>query len=256
MNTFEDEITDITNNLANAKTVAFKKGTTEKESLFYADKNFSTHLSDAMSRQDEAANNAPIDYGTGVRVVSTPKDFTQGTIETTGSPLDVAIQGDGFFQMQTADGSVVYSRAGNFHSDNQGNIVDPNGRMLDPNIVLPSGTTSVLIKTDGTVWVSVNNAVELTQIGQISLAKFTNPSGLKTLGQNLYQKTSASGEPMIGFPSQEGFGTVQQSALEQSNVDVLSEMMRMIMIQRVFDTVTKAVQSYDSMLASAEKMKQ
>ena len=196
-----------------------------------------------------------VESGLGVRVVGTPKDFSQGTIEITNNPLDIAIQGEGFFQLRLPDGSIAYTRAGNFHADNAGNMVDPNGRQLDPPIVFPDGTTSVLIKYDGTVMVSLNDSLELSEIGQINLAKFSNPSGLKTLGQNLYAQTEASGDPIFGTPSQTGFGEIQQSALEQANVDVISEMMKMVMIQRVFDTVTKAIQSYEQMVTSAIQMK-
>jgi len=256
LNTFEDEITDITNNLANSKTTGFKKGRTEKESLFYMEKDFTSYLNDAIKRQQDAGVGInPVEYGTGVRVVSTRKDFSQGTIETTGNPLDVAIEGEGFLQIRMPDGNIVYSRAGSLHSDSEGNLVDPNGHLLEPPLILPQGTTSVLIKENGVVYVSINNALELTEIGQIQLVKFTNPSGMKSLGQNLYEETASSGTPLVGLPTQEGYGSLKQSALEQSNVDIISEMMRMIMIQRVFDTVTKAVQSYDAMLTSVERMK-
>lgn len=261
LNAFEDEMSDITNNLANSKTVGFKKGRVEKESMFYPEKTFSSHLKQAIGNETDAyiqnteSNRSPIDAGLGVRVVATPKDFSQGVIENTSNSLDIAINGEGFCQVRTPDGSIAYTRAGNFHADNDGNMVDPNGRFLDPQIVFPQGTTSVLIRQDGTVLVSVNNSVSLSEIGQINLSKFTNPSGLKALGQNLFAQTVASGEPIVGLPGQEGFGTIQQSALEQSNVDVVSEMMRMITIQRVFDTITKAVTSYQGMLSSVEKMK-
>lgn len=254
LNSFEDEMTDISNNLANAQTVAFKKGRTEKESLFYVEKTFNSQLAEAVKK----TNGQPVgslEYGTGVRVTSTPKDFTQGTIQSTNQPMDLAIQGEGFFQIRMPDGSAAYTRAGNFHVDNEGNVVDPNGKFLDPPLIVPEGTTSVLVKSDGTVSVSVNNSTALTEIGQINLAKFPNATGLKSIGQNLYAQTDASGSPIYGTPTQDNFGTIQQGALEQSNVDVISEMMRMIMVQRVFDTVTKAVSSYEAMLTTLERMK-
>jgi flagellar basal-body rod protein FlgG len=254
LSALQDEILDITNNLANAKTVAFKKGRTEMESLSYIEKSFKDVLYQEMSGTETPPVN--VEHGTGVRIASTPKDFTQGTLETSNNPLDVAIQGDGFFQLRMPDGSIVYSRAGNFHIDNDGNLVDPNGRLLEPPIIFPEGTTSVSISQDGTVSVAVNNEMTMTEIGQITLARFTNPAGLKSIGQNLYEATDASGMPSIGIATQEGFGTISQFALEQSNVDVITEMMRMTIIQRVFDTVTKAVQTYDGMLASVEKLKQ
>jgi flagellar basal-body rod protein FlgG len=254
LNTFEDEMTDISNNMANAKTIAFKKGRTDKESLFYVEKTFDSKLAEAMKK----ANGEPagsLEYGTGVRVVSTLKDFSQGTIENTNQPMDLAIQGEGFFQIRMPDGSQAYSRAGNFHIDNEGNVVDPNGKFLDPPLSVPQGTTSVLVKSDGTVSVSINNSSNLMEIGQINLAKFPNPAGLKSIGQNLYAQTDASGYVIIGTPTQDNFGAIQQGALEQSNVDIISEMMRMIAVQRVFDTVTKAVSTYEAMLTKLEGMK-
>ncbi|MDD5593503.1 MAG: flagellar basal-body rod protein FlgG [Candidatus Margulisbacteria bacterium] len=254
LSSMQDEILEITNNLANAKTVAFKKGRSEMESLFFVEKSFKDTLYAAMSGSDTPPVN--VEYGTGVRVASTPKDFTQGTIETTNNPLDVAIQGEGFFKLKMRDGTFAYSRAGNFHIDDAGNLADPNGGILEPSIVFPQGTTSVTIQQDGTIFASINNATSLTEIGQITLSRFTNPAGLKSLGQNLYQAAPASGDESIGTATQSGFGSLNQFSLEQSNVDVISEMMRMVTIQRVFDTVTKAVASYEGMLASLDKMKQ
>jgi flagellar basal-body rod protein FlgG len=254
LSAMQDEILNITNNLANAKTVAYKKGRTEMESLFFIEKSFKDQLYEAMSGTETPP--VSVEYGTGVRVASTPKDFAQGSIEVTNNPLDIAIKGDGFFRFRMPDGSEAYGRAGNLHIDNDGNLVDPNGHFLLPEIVVPQGTTSVVIQQDGVVLVAVDNENEYSEIGQIDLARFTNPAGLKAVGQNLYQMTEASGEPLIGIAGENGFGSINQYALEQSNVDVISEMMRMVMVQRVFDTVTKAVQSYEGMLTSLERMKQ
>jgi len=256
MNVFQDEMVDITNNLANARTVGFKRGRTEKESLFTIERTFQTELRDQMLKEGVTPAYGPVEYGTGVRVAATPKDFSQGTIEVTSNPLDLAIQGDGFFQIKMTDGTIAYSRAGNFHIDNEGNIVDPNGHKMEPPIAVPQGTTKIVIKQDGTVLASINNSIETQDIGQLTLAKFLNPSGLKSLGQNIYASTPASGEPITGVANTEGFGYISQYALEMSNVDVISEMMRMVMIQRVFETVSKAVQSYDGMLSSIDRMKQ
>lgn len=254
LSAMQDEILNITNNLANAKTVAFKKSRAEMESLFFVEKSFKDTLYEALSGIDQPPVN--VEHGTGVRVAATPKDFAQGAIETTNSALDLAIQGEGFFQLKMPDGTTAYSRAGNFHLDNNRNIVDPNGRVLEPAIQLPEGTTSVVIRQDGTVLAATNNSAELTEVGQLALARFTNPAGLKSQGQNLYSATAASGDPAIGTANQAGYGAVNQFAIEQSNVDVISEMMKMVMVQRVFDTVTKAVSSYEGMLAKLETMKQ
>jgi len=256
MNVFQDEMVDITNNLANARTVGFKKGRTEKESLFTIERTFQTQLREQMLKEGITPPYGPVEYGTGVRVAATPKDFSQGTIEITSNPLDIAIQGEGFFQFSMPDGTLAYGRAGNLHIDNSGNIVDPNGHKIEPGIIIPEGTTRILIKQDGTIQVSINNSVETTEIGQINLARFVNPAGLKSLGQNLFQSTSSSGDPIVGVANGEGYGSISQYALESSNVDVISEMMRMVMIQRVFDTVSKAVQSYDGMLTAVNQMKQ
>jgi len=256
LNVFEDEMVDITNNLANASTVGFKKGRVEKESLFTIEKTFQSELRDQMINQGVVPAFGPIEYGTGVRVSATPKDFSQGTIEVTSNPMDLAIQGPGFFQFRMPDNTFAYGRAGNLHVDNEGNLVDPNGYKIEPSIIVPDGTTRVTIKQDGTVLASINNSVETQEIGQINLIKFFNPEGLKSVGQNLFVETESSGTPIIGIANQEGFGAINQYALENSNVDVMSEMMRMVMVQRVFDTVSKAVQSYDGMLASVDKMKQ
>lgn len=254
LSAMQDEILDITNNLSNAQTVAFKKGRSEMESLFFVQKSFKDTLYEAMSGTDTPPVN--VEHGTGVRIASTPKDFAQGSLKTTSNALDLAIQGDGFFKLKMPDGSFAYTRAGNFHMDNAGNLCDPNGRLLEPSIVLPTGTSTVAISRDGTVAVAVDGSSDLSEIGQITLARFTNPAGLKSVGQNLYAATEASGEESIGTASLNGFGIVNQYALEQSNVDVISEMMRMVTVQRVFDTVTKAVQSYEGMLASLNQMKQ
>jgi flagellar basal-body rod protein FlgG len=254
LSAMQDEILNITNNLANAKTVAFKKSQAEMESLFYVEKSFKDTLNEAMSAS--AAPPVNVEYGTGVRVAATAKDFTQGTIDVTNRSLDIAIQGDGFLQVKMADGTYAYTRAGNLHADNDGNLVDPNGRLLTSNIIFPDKTTSVVISQDGTVWAATEGSTELKEIGQISLARFSNPAGLKSIGQNLYQETDASGEPVVGIAGQSGFGTINQYSLEQSNVDVISEMMRMVMVQRVFDTVSKAVQSYQGMLTTLNQMKQ
>ncbi|MBU0502110.1 MAG: flagellar basal-body rod protein FlgG [bacterium] len=250
----EDAILNITNNLANSQTVAFKKSRTEMESLFYVEKTFEDMLYEAMSGYETPP--VSVEYGTGVRVASTPKDFSQGSVEITNNPLDLAVKGDGFLQFQNADGLAIFGRAGNLHLDNDNNLVDPNGNKFDPEINFPVGVTSIVIQQDGTVLVATNNETQYTEVGQITLARFTNPAGLKSLGQNIYQATESSGEAILGIPGEDGYGTINQFSLEQSNVDVISEMMNMMVVQRVFDTITKAVQSYEGMLTSLERMKQ
>ncbi|MBI5399140.1 flagellar basal-body rod protein FlgG [Candidatus Saganbacteria bacterium] len=254
LDAMQDEILDITNNLSNAKTVAFKKGRSDMESLFFVEKSFQDQLNFAMT--GTATPPVNVEHGTGVRVAATPHDFTEGAFDTTSNPLDIAIKGDGFFIFKLPDGTNAYGRAGNLHLDNEGNLVDPNGHKLEPAIIIPEGTTSISIGRDGIVQVALNNESTFSEIGQINLARFTNPAGLKSLGQNIFQAAEASGEPLVGTAGDNGFGAINQFALEQSNVNVISEMMRMVMVQRVFDSVTKAVQSYEAMLTSVDRMKQ
>ena len=254
LSAMEEEILTITDNLANAETVAFKKGNADMESLFYVQKSFKDMLNDSMATM--SANPLEVEYGTGVRVAATPRDFSQGMIDTTKNPLDIAIQGDGFFQFKMADGTSSYGRAGNLHIDNDGNLVDPNGHIIEPGLVVPDGTTAVVIRTDGTVFAAINDSSDYTELGQLSLVRFTNPAGLKSIGQNLFQASAASGEALVGIPGEDGYGSVVQYALEKANVEVISEMMRMIIVQRVFDSVTKAVTTYESMLTSLGKLKQ
>lgn len=257
LNAFEQEFLDITNNLSNAQTVGFKRGSTQKESLFFVEPSFRQQMTSAMAEQglDEPP---PVDvrFGSGVRISSTPRDFSQGILQVTKNPLTIAIEGDGFLQVKQADGSVAYTRAGNLQLDADGSLVDPNGHLLDPAIQIPQGTTQITISPQGVVSVSINNSLRLTQVGQIQLSRFTNPAGLKNIGLNLYQATVASGDPLLGVPGQDGFGTVTQFALEGSNVDVISELARMLISQRVFDTITKAVQTYEQMLTSLDRIRQ
>jgi len=253
LSALQDEMVNITNNVANAETVAFKKSRAEMESLFYVEKNFKDMFYEAMSGYE--TTHEPLEFGTGVRVAATTKDFNQGAIDVTSNPLDVAIKGDGFLKFRTADGSYAYGRAGNLHIDNDGNLVDPNGHLLEPGIVFSEGTTSVIIQTNGIVYAAVDGTTDYTEMGQINVAKFVNPNGLESIGQNLYRETEASGQALEGIPGEDGYGSINQYALEKSNVDVISEMMRMVMVQRVFDTITKAVQSYEGMLTALESMK-
>ncbi|MCX5750685.1 MAG: flagellar basal-body rod protein FlgG [Candidatus Saganbacteria bacterium] len=254
----EQEISNITNNLANASTVGFKKSRTEMESLYYVQRDFSEELERAVRRREGVLKEftLPIEMGTGVRVAATTKDFTQGTIEVTNRPFDLSIQGDGFFQYQMQDGTVAYGRAGNLHVDNDGNLVDSNGHFIEPRLTIPPEATQVSIRSDGTVLVKINNELESSEIGQINIARFSNSNGLKSLGQNLFASTDSSGDPIIGNPGDDGYGTITQYSLENSNVDVITEMMQMVMVQRVFDTIAKAVQSYDAMLTAIGNMKQ
>ncbi len=245
MSAMEKDLITITDNVSNVKTTGFKKARVEFENLF------PEILNESITESEAGKNTPRLEFGSGVNVVGTPRDFTSGTVEVTNNALDVAIQGEGFLQFRMNDGSIAYSRAGNLHKDDEGRITDVNGNMLEPSITLPQNTTGVVITTDGTVLVQENNETDQRQVGQITLARFVNPAGLKSAGGNLYQPTPASGEAIEGVPAENGFGKIAQYSLESSNVDVVQEMMRMIMTQRAFDVISKAIQSGEGMLNSA-----
>jgi len=249
MDAFQKDLMNITNNVSNAQTTGFKKSRVELENLF------PYMLEDAIIKLDDKNQEKPvIEIGSGVRVSSVNKDFTMGSIEMTGKPMDLAIEGEGFFQFKMVDGSISYTRAGNLHKDSEGNIVDANGHLFEPAIKVPIYATSISIDSEGRVYVKEKDDSEAVEIGQILLARFTNPSGLKSIGQNLYVATSASGEPVLNVPGKESTGSIAQGALEYSSVDIISEMMRMVITQRSFESVTKLVQSGETMLKNATEI--
>ena len=247
MSSFEKMMVNITNNVSNSKTVGYKSTRTEMENLF------PQILEKAISKRDGNSNNKPgdMEIGSGVRIVSTPKDFRQGAIAVTNNEFDVAINGEGFLVFKLANGETAFGRAGNLNRDSEGNIVDPNGNILQPQISIPDNTNSIRISSDGYVYVTLNQETQERQIGQIQLAKFINPSGLESIGGNLYKETVSSGEYVTGIPGQDNFGTISQYSIESSNVDIIGEMMEMIITQRAFDIITKAIQSGETMLKSA-----
>jgi flagellar basal-body rod protein FlgG len=241
----EKDLITITNNVSNVKTTAFKKSRVEVET------NFPQILEDAVRDTNTSYEKGLVELGSGVRVVGTPKDFSSGTIEVTNNPLDLAVQGEGLFKFRLPDGSIAFSRAGNLHKDSDGRIVNISGYPLEPEIRIPDTATNVLITTSGTVYIQENNQVNQTQIGQVELVKFVNPSALKSIGGNLYVETAASGLGIEGMPEDEGFGQIAQFSQESSNVDIVSEMMQMVITQRSFDIISKAIQSGEAMLNSA-----
>ncbi len=246
MAALETDMLTITNNVANSKTTAFKKSRVDLENIF------PQVLSEAQKNVSlNTVEPAGIELGSGVRVTSTPKDFQQGTIEVTTNDLDMAISGRGFFVLRNALGTPVYSRAGNFHRDSYGNVVDPNGNLLEPGLVIPENASSIRIAPDGTTYVLMTGSTTESAIGQIVLADFANPSGLESLGQNVYNETLSSGPATVGYGGKDNFGKVSQFALEASNVDIIDEMMQMIITQRAFDVISKAIQSGEGMLKSA-----
>lgn len=239
----------IANNLANVNTTGFKKNRVDFQDLLYQT------LRSAGTRVVAGAEvPTGIQVGHGTRAVATQKLWSQGNFQQTENPLDVVIEGEGFFQLNRPDGTIAYTRAGAFKRDSQGRIVNSDGFPLQPALTLPDDTVSITIGTDGTVSVVTAASTTPTQLGQIELARFVNPGGLNAIGKNLFLPTGASGQPTTGQPGQNGFGSLNQGFLEMSNVSVVDEMVQMIAAQRAFEVNSKAVRSADDMLSIANNM--
>ena len=193
--------------------------------------------------------------GSGVKPVSTFKVFTQGNFENTGNPLDMAIDGDGFFQIRRGDGEIFYTRTGSFRVNDNGEIVNPEGYYLDPDITLPADTEAISISPDGIIMAKLYNEVNAIEVGQVELARFINPAGLKSVGGNRYQETMASGQAMTGTPGEFDMGSIQQRYLETSNVEIVEEMVNMIIAQRGYEVNSKSVRTSDTMLEMAINLK-
>ncbi|ABI56252.1 flagellar basal-body rod protein FlgG [Alkalilimnicola ehrlichii MLHE-1] len=233
----------VSNNLANVNTTGFKKDRANFEDLIYQ----TVRQAGGQSTQDTLLPTG-LNLGTGVRVTSTEKIHMQGNIQQTENSLDIAIEGDGFFQILMPDGEIAYSRDGSFNVDDQGQMVTSSGYQLQPPINIPDDAVSVTIGRDGTVSARLPGQADPQQLGNIQLADFINPAGLDAMGGNLFRETAASGPPQISDPGLDGVGTLLQGALESSNVNIAEELVNMIETQRAFETNTKAISSTDQML--------
>ena len=240
----------IANNLANVNTPGFKKNQVEFQDLFYQ-----SIRPAGVNTVGEAEVPTELQVGSGTRPVATAKMFSQGDVLETGNPLDVAIEGDGFFQILMPDGTMSYTRDGAFKLSSEGRIVNADGFAVEPEITLPMDAVSISVGRDGRVSVIVSGVSEPQEVGQIELARFINPGGLKSLGHNLYRQTTASGEPIFGNPTTEGFGGLEQMYLEMSNVDVVEEMVNMIVAQRAYEINSKAIQTADDMMGIVNRLK-
>jgi flagellar basal-body rod protein FlgG len=249
MNAQDLNISVISNNLANVNTTGFKKSRAEFQDLLYQTiREAGTPVVDGQ--------NVPvgIQTGHGVRPVAIQKIFSQGDYQQTGNPLDLVIEGDGFFQIQRPDGTIGYTRDGAFKIDATGTIVNGDGFRLEPQITIPEGAENISVGIDGTVTAIVDGQTQ--QLGQITIVTFINPAGLKNIGRNLYTETVASGAPIgPGVPGLEGRGTIQQGYLEMSNVKVVDEMVAMIIAQRAYEVNSKAITTSDQMLGIASNLK-
>jgi flagellar basal-body rod protein FlgG len=233
----------IAHNLANVNTTGFKRDRASFEDLLYQ----TVRQPGAASSQNSELPSGLM-LGTGVRIVATEKNFGQGSIEQTENPLDVAIQGRGFFQVLMPDGSISYTRDGSFEMDSEGQLVTSEGYLVEPAITIPEDTLSLTVGSDGTVSALVAGESTPQQIGTIELADFVNPLGLQPIGQNLFKETVSSGTVQTGTPGTDGMGTLVQGSLESSNVNVVEELVNMIETQRAYEMNSKAISTVDQML--------
>ena len=233
----------IANNLANVNTTGFKRDRAMFADLFYQNQR-------TPGGQLDQNNIAPtgIQYGTGVKIVGTQKEFTVGSIQNTGQTFDVAITGQGFFQVETADGDIAYTRAGNFQKTPDGVLTNAQGLPLVPQIELPENVKDLQIGKDGTITATVAGETDPVELGQLTLVNFVNPAGLEAIGGNLYRETAASGEAVEGVPGEDALGQLEQGSLEGSNVQVVEEMVDMITVQRAYEMNAKMVSAANDML--------
>lgn len=234
----------ISNNLANVSTTGYKASRVIFNDLLYQN----IEQVGAQSTQDTELSSG-LSLGTGVRIVATQKQFTQGNIVNTDQSLDIAINGRGFFQILKPDGTLAYTRDGSFSLDSEGQIVNSKGFTLEPSITIPEDALSVTIGSDGVVSVLQPGNASPSQVGTIELATFVNPTGLQPDGENMFLESQSSGTPTTGTPGLDEFGALEQGALETSNVNVVEELVNMIETQRAYEMNSKAIATADEMLA-------
>jgi flagellar basal-body rod protein FlgG len=241
---------DVTaNNLANVSTNGFKRARAVFEDLLYQ----TLRQPGAQSSQQTQLPSG-LQLGTGVRPVATERIFTQGNLQQTSNPLDVAINGQGFFQVLMPDGTTSYTRDGSFHVDSQGQLVTSSGFQVQPAITIPANSLSITIARDGVVSVTKAGVAAPSQVGSLQLASFVNPAGLQSMGENLYVETAASGTAGTNAPGSNGLGLLNQGYVETSNVNVVEELVNMIQIQRAYEINSKAIQTSDQMLQKLTQM--
>lgn len=242
----------ISNNMANMNTTAFKKNKAEFQDLMYQEVVVNTVNSTAPG--NSTSGTGTIQVGNGVKPSTSQKSFLQGDITESSNPLDVAIQGEGFFQVRKPDGTLLYTRDGSFKLNSDGNIVTTGGYLLDPEITLDENSVGVVIGRDGVVELQQSDGNRVS-VGNIQLVRFLNPGGLLALGDNLYGETPESGRPILGNPGSDEFGEIHQGFLEASNVDIVEEMVSMITAQRAYELNSKTVKTVEDMMTMANNLK-
>ena len=252
MNGQQNQIDTISHNLSNVNTTGYKKQRVEFEDLIYQN----VKLAGTPATEDTVTP-VGIQMGSGVKLAATQRMFNQGSLQASENVTDLAIVGEGFYRVQQYDGSFAYTRDGSFKIDSNGQLVTSNGLRVMPEIILPEGfeIETLTISNDGRVTIKVNGADDSVDVGQIELYKFSNPAGLEASGDNLFIQSNASGEAIANRPGFEGMGITKHKFLEMSNVSVVNEMVQMIVAQRAYEFNSKAIQTSDTMLATAANLK-
>lgn len=240
----------ISNNVANVNTQGYKKSRIEFQSLFSEQ----IRVPGALGAQ---GTNIPvgIEIGLGVTPAATQKLFGEGTLKNTGNSKDMAIEGDGFFQVQLDDGTIAYTRDGSFKADANGTMTTTNGYVMQPQITIPQDGSQVAITDSGSIGVKIGNEQNQTEVGQVETVRFQNPAGLISIGKNLYIESPASGQPIQGTPGQEGFGTIQQGFIEGSNVQMVEELVNLIEAERAFEANSKIITSSSQILQQTNQIR-
>jgi flagellar basal-body rod protein FlgG len=239
----------IANNIANVNTTGFKRSRVSFEDVLYET------LQGSRAANDQGAESVgPVQIGKGVRIGAVLRLHSQGSPQSTERPLDVAIDGDGFFQVRRADGTVAFTRDGSFTLSESGTVVTNDGMTVLPGITVPEDATSITIAPDGTVSVNSSGSQSAVELGRLELARFVNTSGLQSIGGNLYTETPASGQALTGSPQEDGFGVLQQGSLETSNVEIVQEMTDMIAAQRAYEINAKAITAVDQMMSDTNAL--
>lgn len=244
------QIDTTSNNISNVNTIGYKKQRAEFADLFYQTMEYAGTSTSATTQSPTG-----IEVGLGVRPTAITKIFTQGNFKETSNNLDLAITGRGFFQVQLPDGTISYTRNGAFKLDGEGNVVNSDGYLLVPEIVVPEDATQISIGVDGTVSVLQAGDTQMNEIGQIEIATFINPAGLHSLGDNNFINTNASGDAILGVPGLNGFGQIRQGFVEMSNVQLVEEMTDLITGQRAYEANSKAIVTSDEMLQTVNQLK-
>lgn len=239
----------ISSNVANVDTTGYKKNSTQFQDLFYRDVNALGEF------EPDTTSRTGISIGTGVRISTTQKLFDQGRLEQADNPLDLAIDGEGFFRVLLADGTPAYTRDGGFKIDGSGQLMTPQGYRLDPAIKIPEGARDITVSPNGKVSVTMADTGELKEIGRITLFKADNPNGLLAIGENLFVPTVAVGKMIEKVPASEGIGTLNQGFVEGSNVDLADEMTQLVIAQRAYQLNSRALKSADDMLSIATNIR-